>query len=414
MATAEPKLHWWIWQGTQEAHEEALRGEMEAPTEAVVRVALRRKGIVPVHIRKKPQGLFGIGSGSGKIKDGDLVAFIRQLSTLINAGVPLLEAMSLLEQATVNVRLRRMLKMMRQRLSEGWPLSSAFAEHSKYFDPLFVSMVVAGEKAGILDTVFQRLADYREKTAALQKKLRSAMLYPAAIITVMIAVVMILMLFVIPPLAHLYQSFHATLPALTLAIIAVSHFLQGYWWMMLLGAIGAGYLFVYFRRTSRHFRHWVDRIFLHLPILGRVLLNGATARFARTLASMQAAGVPIQESLESLSKVSDNVLVANTILHARDEVLNGQTMTSALLADKVFPLMASYMLAIGESTGNVEVMSNKIADFYENEVNETVDRMSTLLEPVIMVILGVIVGTLIVAMYLPILDMGSVVTHGMG
>jgi type IV pilus assembly protein PilC len=383
---------------------------MESVSANNVKVALRKKGIMPTEVKKNTGGLFG---GDKKIKDTDIVMLIRQLSTLINAGVPLIESVSMLASATHNSGMRKMMVGVEKTLNEGQPLSEALSKYPKYFDYLFINMVIAGEQGGILDTIFMRLAEFREKSSALKKKVRSAMFYPAAIIIVMFIVIVILMVVVIPKIAGLYKSFGANLPTITVVVIDISDFMVANWWIIFAVPVGLVYGYLYGYRHSKKFRYLADKINLKLPIIGtRVLLAGAVSRFFRTLASMQSAGVPLQEALESLKSVSGNVLISDSIEYAREEVLKGNGMAQALGASGVMPKMAINMLRIGEGTGSIEIMANKIAEFYENEGNETVERMNTLMEPVIMVVLGLIVGVLIVAMYLPILRMGSVVTHG--
>jgi type IV pilus assembly protein PilC len=256
------------------------------------------------------------------------------------------------------------------------------------------------------------LADYREKSLALTKKVKSAMFYPAAIITVMVVVVVILMIFVIPVFANLFSSFGATLPLLTQVVINISNWMRGHWYIVVLTPIALVFAFRYSYRRSDKFKVVVDRYALKIPVLGDILLKGAVARFNRTLSTMQAAGVPILDALDTLSRVSGNAIIEKSILRSRADVAAGGRISAKLKEDGVFPLMATQMLSIGEETGAVEVMSGKVADFYENEVNEAVNRLSTLMEPMIMVVLGIVVGTLVVAMYLPIFKMGAVVTHG--
>ncbi len=286
------------------------------------------------------------------------------------------------------------------------------AHFPKYFDRLFVSLIAAGEQGGILDTILLRLAEYREKTLALNKKVKSAMFYPAAIITVMVVVVIILMIFVIPVFSQLFSSFGATLPLLTQVVIDISNWMKSHWYIVVLVPIAAVWLFVYAYKHNLSFKTVVDRFSLKIPVLGDILLKGAVARFMRTLSTMQAAGVPIVEALGTLSKVSGNIIIERSVLAARNDVASGGRITTQLKSDGVFPIMATQMLAIGEETGAIETMSGKVADFYEADVEESVDRLSTLMEPMIMVVLGIIVGTLVVAMYMPIFKMGAVVTHG--
>lgn len=402
-----PKVALFLWTGKDSAGA-PQHGEMEAASLAVVRALLRKRGIAVTSVKRKPKPLFAGGLG---VKEGDIVVMIRQLSTMINAGVPMVQAFELLQTASESRGMKAMLDGILTPIKDGERIADAFARYPKYFNRLFVSLLAAGDQGGILDTILLRLADYREKSQALQKKIRSAMIYPASIITVMLLVTTILMLFVIPVFAHLFDSFGATLPALTEAVIHISDWMRGHWYMVVLTpfVVIGGFLFAY--RRSLGFRTQVDRISLKLPIIGGVLLKGAVARFMRTLATMQAAGVPINEALETLSRISNNVIIERAVIDARNRVMEGGYITDSFKDSGIFPAMATHMLAIGEQTGAIEVMAEKVADFYEGEVNETVGRLSTLMEPIIMVVLGIVVGTLVVAMYMPIFELGAVVTH---
>ena len=402
------KAYDFTWEATAPGGSEKKKGEMNAVSANAVRSNLRRAGMMPTVVRKVPQPLFG----EKGVKEAQLVVMVRQLSTMINAGVPIVQAFELLISATSGAGMKKLLKGILNHLKEGESLSQAMAHFPKYFDRLFVSLIAAGEQGGILDTILLRLAEYREKTLALNKKVKSAMFYPAAIITVMVVVVVILMIFVIPVFSQLFSSFGATLPLLTQIVINISNWMKSHWYIVVLLPIAAVWLFVYAYKHNLSFKTAIDRFSLKIPVLGDILLKGAVARFMRTLSTMQAAGVPIMEALETLSKVSGNVIIERSVLAARDDVARGGRITTQLKADGVFPIMATQMLAIGEETGAIETMSGKVADFYESEVEESVNRLSTLMEPMIMVVLGIIVGTLVVAMYMPIFKMGAVVTHG--
>ena len=408
---AGPKVAVFQWQARARGDAKAAlqKGEMEAASAAIVRVTLRKRGLDVVSVKKKPKPLF---SSMGGIKEANIVVMIRQLSTMINAGVPMVQAFELLVSASDSRGMKAMLEGILGPIKDGERVADAFNRYPKYFNRLFVSLLAAGDQGGILDTILLRLADYREKTLALQKKIRSAMIYPASIITVMLLVTAILMIFVIPVFSHLFDSFGATLPALTQAVISISNWMRGHWYLVVFIPIAAVWAFIVAYRKSPGFRTQVDRISLKLPIMGDVILKGSVARFMRTLATMQAAGVPINEALETLSRISNNVIIERAVNAARERVLEGGFITDSLKESGVFPAMAVHMLAIGEQTGAIEVMAEKVADFYEGEVSETVARMSTLMEPIIMVVLGIIVGTLVVAMYMPIFELGAVVTHG--
>ncbi len=407
---AGPKAAVFLWQARPAGDAKAAiqRGEMEGVSVAFVRAMLRKRGLDVISVKKKPTPLF---SGMGSIKEANIVVMIRQLSTMINAGVPMVQAFELLATASESKAMKAMLEGILTPIKDGERVADAFNRYPKYFNRLFVSLLAAGDQGGILDTILLRLADYREKTLALQKKIRSAMIYPASIITVMLLVTAILMIFVIPVFAHLFDSFGATLPALTQMVIDISNWMRGHWYLVVFIPIAVVWAFLMAYRKSFGFRTQVDRIALKLPIMGDVVLKGSVARFMRTLATMQAAGVPINEALETLSRISNNVIIERSVNAARERVLEGGFITDSLKETGVFPPMAVHMLAIGEQTGAIEVMAEKVADFYEGEVSETVARMSTLMEPIIMVVLGIIVGTLVVAMYMPIFELGAVVTH---
>jgi type IV pilus assembly protein PilC len=406
--STEAKATEFIWEAKSPDGNRVLKGEMSAASANVVRASLRRQGLVPTVVRKVPKPLLG----EKGVKEAQIVVMVRQLSTMINAGVPMVQSFELLISATAQPGMKKLLKGILKHLNEGESLSQSLAHYPKYFDRLFVSLVQAGEQGGILDTILLRLADYREKSLALTKKVKSAMFYPAAIISVMIVVVVILMIFVIPVFANLFKSFGATLPLLTQIVIHISNWMKGHWYIVVLLPIAAVWAFTYAYKRNYKFKTVVDRYSLKIPVLGDILLKGAVARFNRTLATMQAAGVPILEALETLSRVSGNAIIERSILDVRDDVARGGRITTKLKEDGIFPLMATQMLAIGEETGAIETMASKVADFYENEVNEAVNRLSILMEPAIMVVLGIIVGTLVIAMYMPIFKMGAVVTHG--
>jgi type IV pilus assembly protein PilC len=409
-ALKAPQTHEYIWAAKAE-NGTIQKGEMDAVSDTAVKVLLRRRGLSAVSVKKKSQGVFGF-KGRGGIKEAYIVVMVRQLATMINAGVPAVQSFEMLTLSTENKAMKKMLKGILRYLNTGETIAQGMAHYPKYFDRLFVSLIKAGEQGGILDTILLRLADYRERSLRLQKKVRSAMFYPAAIITVMIVVVSVLMIFVIPVFAQLFNSFGATLPLLTQMVINISDWMKSHWYIVVGTPVAAVWLFAYAYKKNLSFRTQVDRVSLKLPVLGPILLKGAVARFTRTLSTMQSAGVPIVEALETLSRISNNVIIEQSVLRARKDVIAGGRMTSALKEDGIFPVMATQMLGIGEETGSIEVMASKVADFYEEEVEESVNRMSTLMEPIIMVILGIIVGTLVIAMYMPIFKMGAVVTHG--
>ncbi len=384
-----------------------INGEVESTSINSVKSALRKKGLNIIYVKKAPKPLI-----PPRIKEADLVVFIRQLSTMVNSGVPIIQSFELLRSATSNKALKDLTGGIIRYLNQGESVSQAFSHYPKYFDRLFISLLEAGEKGGILDSILMRLADYREKSLALTKKIKSAMFYPAMTIAVMIVVVIILMIFVIPVFANLFKSFGATLPYLTTVVIDISNWMSSHWYIVVVAPIAAVWLFIRTYKRSKKFKWIVDKYSLKIPVLGDVILKGSVARFSRTFSTMQGAGVPIVSALESLSKVSGNSIIENVINKAKEDVEGGGRVSTQLIESGVFPIMAAQMIAIGEETGSIETMTAKVADFYENEVNELVARLSALMEPMIMVVLGIIVGTLVIAMYMPIFKMGAVVTHG--
>lgn len=403
----EPKRDVYNWEA-KEPSGNLRKGEMEAASVAVVRATLRRMGLNPTTVRKQAQPLFG----GGRVKEKDIVVMTRQLATMINAGLPVVQAIDLLGKGTGKMGMRKLMMDVKRHLEEGERLSEAFAHFPAYFDRLYVALVAAGEMGGILDTILLKLATYREKSLALKSKIKSAMFYPSAIVTVAFGVTAILMIFVIPRFAQLFTSFGANLPVLTQFVINVSNEFVRYWFLVFGIPIGGVAAMIYAHKHSRRFREGWDRLLLRMPIIGDVMLKGAIARFTRTFSTMHGAGVPMTESLETIARSSGNVVIENAISKARDAVASGTRLSEPLRETGLFPPMVTQMIAIGEESGAMEEMLAKVADFYEGEVDEAVNRMTSLMEPAIMVVLGVIIGTLVISMYLPIFKLGAVVTGG--
>lgn len=387
-----------------------VTGELEAASLNAARVELRKRGMDRRYLIIKKQKTALLGNS---IKMADIVGFLQQLSTLQNAGVSTIEGLQMLRLTAKKPPMRNMVQKMIQALREGQQLSEAMALFPQYFDHISVNLVRAGEQGGVLDTVLKNIAEHKEKDYSIKKKIRSALMYPGITVFVMIVVVIILMVKVIPVFAHLFKSFNAQLPALTQMVVDLSYWLKDNVMIIVLAPVLGVSLLIWGYRRSAKVRWNVDRLLLQIPVMGKLLLLGATARFMHTLALLYSAGVPIQEAMVTLSNVSGNTVIDAGIAKARQSVLAGGRIADGL-KETYLPDMAVRMLAIGESSGNVELMAKKTGDHYSEEVNEMVARMSTLLEPFIMIMLGGIVGTLVIAMFLPMLDMGKAILHGSG
>jgi type IV pilus assembly protein PilC len=392
------------WEGT-DSRGKRVKGKTVAANEAAVRAELRRQGVVPVRVRKQST-LF---QKRGKVTPADIAIFSRQLSTMLSAGIPLVQAFDIVGNGHDNPAMQKLIFAIKQDVEGGNALAESLAKHPLYFDDLFVNLVEAGEQAGALETLLDKIATYKEKTEAIKKKIKKALTYPAAVVVVAIVVTTILLIFVIPEFETLFQGFGADLPAFTRMIINLSEFMRDRGWLLLIGGTGAvmGYTAMY--KRSRALREAQDRMMLKLPIIGSILVKAAIARFARTLSTMFAAGVPLVEALESVAGATGNIVYENGVMAIREEVSTGQRLQRAMQNTELFPNMVIQMIAVGEESGSLDEMSSKVADFYEEDVDNAVDNMSSLLEPMIMAILGVLVGGLVVAMYLPIFKMGAVI-----
>ncbi|HJP37940.1 MAG: type II secretion system F family protein [Gammaproteobacteria bacterium] len=392
------------WEGTDSGGKR-VKGKTVATSEAAVRAELRRKGIVPLRVRKETV-LF---QKRGKVTTADIAIFSRQLATMLSAGIPLVQAFEIVGAGHDNLAMRKLIYSVKQDVEGGNALAEALAKHPLHFDDLFVNLVEAGEQAGALETLLDKIATYKEKTEAIKKKIKKALTYPAAVIVVALIVTTILLIFVIPEFETLFQGFGADLPAFTRIIINLSEFVRDRGWLLVILSCGAvaGYLAIY--KRSRPLRELQDRVTLKLPIIGNILEKAAIARYARTLSTMFAAGVPLVEALESVAGATGNIVFEIATMAIRDEVSTGQRLQRAMENTKLFPNMVIQMIAVGEESGSLDDMSSKVADFYEEDVDNAVDNMSSLLEPIIMSILGVLVGGLVVAMYLPIFKMGAVI-----
>ena len=382
-----------------------VSGKSLAPDETALRADLRRQGIAVNRIKKQSSAL----KGGGKVKPEDIAVFSRQLATMLAAGIPLVQAFEIVGNGNDKPAMQKLILDIKADVEGGTSLHEALGKHPLHFDDLYVNLVEAGEQAGALETLLDKIATYKEKTEALKKKVKKALFYPAAVMVVAIVVTCILLIFVIPQFESLFKGFGADLPAFTQFVINMSRGLQdnGAFVAMVLGA--AGYAFFYFKKRSRKMREFLDRAMLKFPIIGPILYKGAVARFARTLSTMFAAGVPLVEALESVAGACGNIVFEDAVMKMRDEVATGQRLQRAMENTGLFPNMVIQMIAVGEEAGALDAMSGKVATFYEAEVDNAVDSMSSLLEPLIMAILGILVGGLVIAMYLPIFKLGAVV-----
>ncbi|MGO9803969.1 MAG: type II secretion system F family protein [Steroidobacteraceae bacterium] len=381
-----------------------IKGKSLAPDESALRAELRRQGIAASRIRRQR-----VSRRGGKVNPGDIAIFSRQLATMLAAGIPLVQAFEIVGGGHEKAAMQKLILDIKADVEGGTSLHEALGKHPLCFDDLFVNLVEAGEQAGALESLLDKVATYKEKTEALKKKIKKAMFYPAAVLVVAVIVTVVLLIFVIPQFESLYKGFGADLPAFTQMVINLSRFVQhdGLYVAVVLGAVG--WSFFYFKKRSKALRELLDRLMLKLPVVGPILNKAAIARFARTLSTMFAAGVPLVEALESVAGATGNIVYENAVLKMRDEVSTGQRLQRSMEASGLFPNMVNQMIAVGEESGSLDEMSGKVASFYEAEVDNAVDAMSSLLEPLIMVVLGVLVGGLVIAMYLPIFKLGSVV-----
>ncbi len=391
-----------LWEG-KDKNGKLVRGEMRAAGEALVQTTLRRQGILVSKIKKRT---FRRG---GSVKEKDVVLFTRQLATMMKAGVPLLQSFDIVAKGASNPALGRMLMDIRNDVETGSSLSQAFRAHPAQFDSLFCNLIAAGEQAGILDALLDRLATYKEKILAIKSKIKSAMFYPVAVVIVAIIVTAVIMIFVIPQFKNIFKSFGADLPAPTVMVIAMSDFFVAYWYI-LFGALAAAiYALMTAWKRSEKVQIVMDRVLLRMPVFGDLVRKATIARWTRTLSTMFAAGVPLVEALESVGGASGNHVYKMATRQIQSEVSTGTSLTVAMQNVNVFPTMVIQMVSIGEESGQLDTMLSKVADFFEREVDDAVDALSSLLEPLIMVFLGTLIGGLVIAMYLPIFKLGAVV-----
>jgi len=403
-ATAVRKDTQFNWTGTDKKGNK-LKGRSLAASENALRADLRRQGVVPVRISKQ-SALF---RGGGKVTPGDIAIFSRQLATMLAAGIPLVQSFEIVGNGHEKPAMQKLILDIKADIEGGTSLHESLAKHPLYFDDLYTNLVEAGEQAGALESLLDKIATYKEKTEALKKKIKKALFYPAAVLAVAVIVTLILLIFVIPQFESLFKGFGADLPAFTQMVISLSEFVQTRGWMLAIVAGGGGYAFVYFKKRSRAMREWLDRLSLKMPVIGPILVKAAIARYARTLSTMFSAGVPLVEALDSVAGATGNIVYEKAVLRMKDEVATGQRLQRAMENTGLFPNMVIQMIAVGEESGSLDEMSAKVATFYEQDVDNAVDSMSSLLEPLIMAILGVLVGGLVIAMYLPIFKMGAVI-----
>ncbi len=405
MADKALKTSTFAWEGTDKKGSK-VRGEISGQNPALVKAQLRKQGINPTKVRKKSASLLGAGK---KIKPLDIALFTRQMATMMKAGVPLMQSFEIIGEGFEKPAMRKLVDEVKQEVSSGNSLANSLRKKPEYFDELYCNLVDSGEQAGALETLLDRIATYKEKTEALKAKIKKAMNYPIAVIVVAIIVSAILLIKVVPQFQSVFSNFGAELPAFTLMVIGISEFLQEWWFIVLLGLFAAGFLLQQAHKNSAKFRDWLDHTVLKLPIVGDILYKSAVARFARTLATTFAAGVPLVDALDSVAGASGNVVFKNAVLKVKSDVSTGMQLNFSMRTTGVFPAMAVQMTAIGEESGALDEMLDKVASFYEAEVDNAVDGLTSLMEPLIMAVLGVLVGGLIIAMYLPIFQLGSVV-----
>ena len=406
MATSAARNDTFVWNGTDKSGRSST-GEIRAASTAMAKAQLRRQGIQPKNVKKKAKPLFG---GQGKpIKPADIAIFTRQLATMLKAGVPLVQSFDIVAEGAEKPRMKELVNNIRNDVASGSGLAPSLAKYPRLFDDLFCSLVASGEDSGTLETMLDRVATYKEKTEQLKAKIKKALTYPTAVVVVAIIVTAILLIKVVPQFAETFRSFGSDLPAFTLFVLTISNFVQKWWFVILLMIIGAIFLFREAKLRSVQFAEFLDRLVLRAPVFGGIVHDAVIARFSRTLATTFAAGVPLVDALESTAGAAGNSVYAKAIRQIKDDVTTGSTLYSSTKATGLFPNMLLQMMSIGEESGALDEMLDKVANHYEEAVDNAVDSLSSLMEPMIMAILGVLVGGLMIAMYLPIFMLGSVI-----
>jgi type IV pilus assembly protein PilC len=396
----------YVWEGTDKRGVK-MKGEQQAKNTNMLRAELRRLGITPTVVKPKPKPLFG--AAGKKISARDIAIFSRQIATMMKSGVPLVQSLEIIGNGQKNVRMKNLVDAVRTDIEGGSSIYEAMCKHPIYFDELYRNLVRAGESAGVLETVLDTIATYKENLETLKGKIKKALFYPAMTIAVAILVSSVMLIYVVPQFEDVFKNFGAELPAFTQMIVAASRFLVGWWWLML-GIVGGTLVsFIFAYKRSANFRHTLDKLILKVPVIGLIMHNSAIARFSRTLAVTFRAGVPLVEALESVAGATGNAVYEKAVWRIRDDVSVGYPVNMAMKQANLFPHMVVQMAAIGEEAGALDTMLFKVAEFYEQEVNNAVDALTSLLEPLIMVIIGVLVGSMVVGMYLPIFKLAATI-----
>ncbi len=394
-----------LWEG-KDKRGKKVKGELRGPDRDLIKVELRRQGILASKVRKKPKPLLSLGNN---ITPKDIAIFTRQLYTMINAGIPLVQALDMVGQGGKKPKLQELVRQVKVDVESGTSFTDSLRKHPMYFDELYCNLVKAGEEAGVLEILLEKIAIYKEKTETLKAKVKKAMIYPAAVLTVAFGVTAVILIFVVPQFEELFKGFGADLPAFTRMVITLSRVFQECWCAIFGGIIGAVVAIVQAHKRSSSFRRRIDQLALKLPIFGTIASLSANARFARTLSTMFSAGVPLVDAMGSVAGATGNAVFSEAILDMKDSVSTGQQLNFTMRQTTLFPEMVIQMVSIGEESGSLSDMLSKVADFFEEDLDNIIDSLTTLLEPIIIVILGVLVGGLVVAMYLPIFKLGSVV-----
>ncbi len=395
-----------VWEG-KDKRGTKMKGEQPSKNANLVRAELRRMGITPSVVKPKPKPLFG-GAGK-KVSAKEIAVFSRQLATMMKSGVPIVTSLEIIAGGQKNPKAKQLFNALRSDIESGSSVYESLGKHPVYFDELYRNLVKAGESAGVLETVLDTIASYKENIESLKGKIKKALFYPATVIAVAILVSAILLVFVVPQFQQVFKSFGADLPAFTLMIIGASDFMIAYWWLVLIVVVGTIFAFIFFKKRSLPFAHFLDRMMLKIPVVGQILHNASIARFARTLAVTFKAGVPLVEALDIVSGATGNTVYEQAVKRIRDDVSVGYQMNMAMKQVNLFPHMVVQMVAIGEEAGALDAMLFKVAEFYEEEVNNAVDALSSLLEPMIMIIIGIVVGSMVVGMYLPIFKLAAAI-----
>lgn len=406
MATATKKDIFFLWEGKDKTGK-LVKGELAGQSDAMIKAQLRRQGINPLKVKKKPKPL--LGGGKTKIGPKDITIFSRQLATMMSSGVPLVQAFEIVGRGHENAGMQDLILGIKADVEAGNSLTEALMKKPLQFNELYCNLVEAGEQAGILEAILHKLAGYMEKTEALKSKIKAALFYPASVIVVAGIVVTILMIFVIPQFEELFSNFGADLPALTQILIDMSNIFVQWWWAIFAGCGGTVFGMLELHKRSKPFAQFLEKVMLKIPVLGVVLEKAAIARFARTLETMFAAGTPLVEAMTSVAGACGNIVFYNACMKIRDEISTGTQLQASMRETGLFPNMVVQMVAIGEESGSIDTMLGKVADWYEQEVDDAVEAMTSLLEPAIMAFLGVVIGSIVIGMYLPIFKMGQVV-----